>query len=170
MTNKKPRKFYLPCAVVIILFMAAGCTKHYAGNVTATGTAASSSVTSAPALTNYLIGSWVVSKIEIPEMAAKMSSFTNEADRMQMNSKMDIYRNALAGLSTTLNKDGTFESSVGGKTDKGTWVAKTKDQIEVTSQVNGMVYQYQVVHVNSTELAVKYNAGDALLLLTFNRK
>jgi hypothetical protein len=151
-----------PALTALFILFTIGCSRH------AAPTATKSSKPEAPSgnMTGLLTGVWRLDKIEAPDMMDKMSSFGSQAERDAMLQGISKYQDAMKGLKVTFSKDSTYESAYNGQSDIGTWRVK-RQEIETVSKLSGTVNVFQIVSANNTTLIVKYNPGDAMLLMTF---
>jgi hypothetical protein len=162
-----------------------GCTKH--STPTATPVKAetavakkeeaapvSAPVVSAPAPAptpevGLLIGQWKLQKIEIPDMAQKMSAFGDQASKEAMTQLLDRYTSVLQDLSVSFNADSTYQSSYKAGNDIGTWVLM-KNEIRTISKITSRALVYQIISMDDKTIKVNLDAGDnVIMLMTFNK-
>jgi hypothetical protein len=162
--------------VIAILFVAfsEGCAKHNAptaAKVEKTETKEAPPSGQATTTTDALVGIWKLDKIEIPDMAEKMSAFGNQASKDAMTQTLALYQNSLQGLTVTFNKDGTYQSVYASQSDIGTWTLSAKKEIRAISKVTSNILVYELVAQDATSIKVKFDTSDGnSLWMTFLKK
>lgn len=158
-------------AIILVAF-STGCTKH--NTPTAVKVENNEKAPAAGLATTTeeaLVGSWKLDKIEIPNVAEKMSAFGNQANKDAMNKNLALYQTSLQGLAVTFNKDGTYQSQYSGQSDVGTWTLSAKKEIRTTSKVTNNVLVYELVAQDATSIKVQLNTNDGnILWMTFLKK
>jgi uncharacterized ferredoxin-like protein len=163
-------KNLISIAALIMVMLANSCASQHAST---SGKIKNESAPQAEATTSNdaLIATWKMDKIEIANMAAKMSSFSSQADKDKLTQTLELYQSAMAGLSVTFKADNTYQSQYGNQSDVGTWELKDKKQIRTTSKVTEKMVVYDLLSIDAASIKVKYDTPDGVTLwMTFLKK
>ena len=178
MNNNKPAIRHIFSFLMFLLpliFSMAGCAKHAAPTAAKVEKETSSTVArETPAaiskLEDSLTAAWRLDRIEMPDMLDKATSFGSQAERDNMNQKISKYQEQMKGLTVTFTADKKFTSSYNNQSDVGTWRLTKQNDIETMSNTTNSITAFQFISLTGNTLVVKYNPGDALLLMTFIKK
>lgn len=154
--------------VFILLLLTAGCSHHYADNL-----AKPIQIAAQPAqvsLEDSLIGSWKISKIDAPDMMAKMTAFGTQEERETLTQKVNMYEGNFRDLSVTFDKDHSFKSSYNGMTNAGTWKLTSDLLIQTVDKFNEGANTFQLVSINGRVLTVTYTDASVTLKMVFERQ
>ena len=156
------------CFVMGTIVFSSGCSKHLSPSAqTAKSTNSESARTPEG---KSLIGTWVLDKIEAPDLTSKLASFGSQADVDRISKTLDKYKDALKGLTVTFSEDGTYQSAYNGQSDLGKWSVNETNEIRAVSKVSNSVELYQIVSQTETSIKAQINQQDVNLLLTFIKK
>jgi hypothetical protein len=160
---------------IILVTLSTGCAKHNtptAAKVENKEKKAENPTPGTATTTNdALVGIWKLDKIEIPNMAEKMSAFGNQANKDAMTQTLTQYQTSLQGLTVTFNKDGTYQSQYASQSDVGTWTLIDQKQIKAVSKVSSNVLVYQLIAQDATSIKVQFSTdATTTLWMTFLKK
>ena len=111
-----------------------------------------------------------MNKIEAPDLAAKVAMYGSQADIAQGTKTLELYQNALKGLTVTFAKDSTYQSVYNGQSDLGTWSANGAKEIHTVSKVSRNVQIYQIVSLTDSSVQAQIDESGLTVLMTFTRK
>ena len=163
-------RYLFPAVIILVIALfSAGCSKHMSASASKPENKISNAAHQ-PSSSDSLVTTWKLDKIEIPDMAAKMAAFGNQADKDVLTQTLDAYRTNLKGLTVTFNKDNTYQSMYSGQSDIGTWSVNAKNEIITISKVTNNTQTYLIVAMAAGSLNVQLNVNGTNLLLYFLKK
>ena len=158
------------CLVISVIVFTTGCSKHLSATAgKAKGSNEANKKMSSTAQYS-IIGTWILNKIEAPDLAAKVAMYGSQADIAQGTKTLELYQNALKGLTVTFAKDSTYQSVYNGQSDLGTWSANGAKEIHTVSKVSGNVQIYQIVSLTDSSVQAQIDESGLTVLMTFTRK